>query len=294
MQKQRVIRLICTVSGFAVLLVLLAITADFMNRFSQLTNKRKDSTRMSLFISHRGESFDAPENTLAAYRLSNERDADGMECDVHLTADKVLVCGHDFSTQRMSGVDRIIEETPFVELELLDVSGRHEAYKDEKIPRFSDSLKTLKPGRKYFVEIKANDPAVVAAVRKDIVESGVPFEQIKIISFQADMIAESKKVIPEVPAYWLAHYRIREDGTPNYTPDEIFVTLERINADGLDVGGPNELLTPEFLAEVKTRGYYLAVWTIDDEERCRYFEANGVDAITSNKAAAMKAALHGK
>ena len=35
----------------------------------------------------------------------------------------------------------------------------------------------------------------------------------------------------------------------------------------------------------------MAVWTIDDEERCRYFEANGVDAITSNVAAAMKAAL---
>lgn len=246
---------------------------------------------MSIFISHRGESHDAPENTLVAYRLSNERDTDGMECDIHFTAEKLLVCGHDFSTKRMSGVDRVIEETPFVELELLDVSGHHEAYKGEKIPLFSDSLKTLKPGRKYFVEVKANDPEVVAAMRKEIENSSIPFEQIVMISFQADMVAECKKVIPEVPALWLAHMRNNEDGTPRYTWDDIFSTLERIGADGLDVGGSNDVLTPEFLAEVKKRGYYLAVWTIDDEERCRYFEANGVDAITSNVAAAMKAAL---
>ena len=49
----------------------------------------------------------------------------------------------------------------------------------------------------------------------------------------------------------------------------------------------------EALAEVKKRGYYLAVWTIDDPERCRFFEEAGVDAITSNKAAEMKKILHG-
>ena len=48
---------------------------------------------MVKWISHRGESMDAPENTLAAFRLSQERQTDGMECDVYLTTDgKVMVC----------------------------------------------------------------------------------------------------------------------------------------------------------------------------------------------------------
>ncbi|MBR2720982.1 MAG: glycerophosphodiester phosphodiesterase, partial [Lentisphaeria bacterium] len=39
---------------------------------------------MVKWISHRGESLDAPENSLAAFKLSLERKTDGMECDVHL------------------------------------------------------------------------------------------------------------------------------------------------------------------------------------------------------------------
>ena len=39
------------------------------------------------WISHRGESADAPENSIAAFKLSLERRTDCMECDVHLTRD---------------------------------------------------------------------------------------------------------------------------------------------------------------------------------------------------------------
>ena len=54
---------------------------------------------MVKWISHRGESLDAPENTLAAFQLSMERQTDGMECDVYLTTDgKVMVCQYYNST----------------------------------------------------------------------------------------------------------------------------------------------------------------------------------------------------
>jgi glycerophosphoryl diester phosphodiesterase len=40
-----------------------------------------------LVFAHRGFSSNAPENTMAAFRLGWESGADGVECDVHLTAD---------------------------------------------------------------------------------------------------------------------------------------------------------------------------------------------------------------
>ena len=43
---------------------------------------------MVKWISHRGESADAPENTLPAFKLALERNTDGFETDIHLTADK--------------------------------------------------------------------------------------------------------------------------------------------------------------------------------------------------------------
>ena len=49
-------------------------------------------------VSHRGESNDRPENTMAAFRLAFERGVDGVECDVYCTSDGVPVIIHDATT----------------------------------------------------------------------------------------------------------------------------------------------------------------------------------------------------
>ena len=49
-------------------------------------------------VAHRGASFDAPENTLAAFRLAWEQGSDGVEGDFYLTRDHQIVCIHDRST----------------------------------------------------------------------------------------------------------------------------------------------------------------------------------------------------
>jgi glycerophosphoryl diester phosphodiesterase len=48
-----------------------------------------------LVIAHRGARRRAPENTLEAFRLALELGADGVELDVHRTADDQLVVHHD-------------------------------------------------------------------------------------------------------------------------------------------------------------------------------------------------------
>ena len=50
-----------------------------------------------LNIAHRGASAAAPANTLAAFERAIELGADGIEFDVHLSADGVPVVIHDFS-----------------------------------------------------------------------------------------------------------------------------------------------------------------------------------------------------
>ena len=56
-----------------------------------------------LIIAHRGASYDAPENTLAAFRLAFEQGADGIESDWHLSSDGEVVCIHDSDTKRVAG-----------------------------------------------------------------------------------------------------------------------------------------------------------------------------------------------
>ena len=46
-------------------------------------------------IAHRGASHDAPENTLAAFRLARDMGADWFELDCHLSRDGLVVVSHD-------------------------------------------------------------------------------------------------------------------------------------------------------------------------------------------------------
>jgi len=50
---------------------------------------------MTLVLAHRGARRVAPENTLEAFRQARALGADGVELDVHATADGVLLVDHD-------------------------------------------------------------------------------------------------------------------------------------------------------------------------------------------------------
>ena len=61
-------------------------------------------------IAHRGASHDAPENTLAAFRLAWEQGADGIEGDFRLSRDGEIICLHDATTRRTAGIDLVVAD----------------------------------------------------------------------------------------------------------------------------------------------------------------------------------------
>lgn len=237
-----------------------------------------------LWISHRGESKDAPENTLPAFQLSLDRGTDGMECDIHLTADGKLVTCHDSDTIRTCGKSAIIEETTFADLQKLDASNNKTEYRNTRIPLFSDTLKTL-GSRLYYVEIKANDPNVIDAMIKCVDEANIPKEQIVMISFQADIVKIYKERYPDRPALWLTGFKAFSDGTWQYTAEQLIEKLKFLKADGVDINANMVFLNKEYVDAVKAAGFQFAVWTVDDENQAKRLVDMGVDAITSNRAA---------
>jgi glycerophosphoryl diester phosphodiesterase len=70
-------------------------------------------------VAHRGASADQAEHTLGAYLAALETGAEGLECDVRLTADGHLVCVHD-RTLRRTGEKRGLISTSNLE-DLADV-----------------------------------------------------------------------------------------------------------------------------------------------------------------------------
>lgn len=243
------------------------------------------------FTSHRGESADAPENTMAAFQLAWERDADAFELDAHLTADGKLVVIHDGDTKRTTGVAKLVKESTLEELRALD-AGRWKGtqWAGEKLPTIEEALATIPDGKRCFIEIKVGPeavPALVEAVRG----SGKKPEQLAVISFQADTVAETKKQLPELKAFFLSGFR-QDKETGAWTPsvDDLIAKAKSLGADGLDLHfrGPFD---SALVRTIKDAGLELYVWTVDEVEDARRLIEAGVDGITSNKAAMLKQTL---
>ena len=51
-------------------------------------------------VAHRGDSRFCPENTMSAFRSAMEKGAEMIECDIHLSRDRIPVVIHDSSLDR--------------------------------------------------------------------------------------------------------------------------------------------------------------------------------------------------
>src|SRR5262245_61979826 len=108
-----------------------------------------------LIIAHRGASHDAPENTLAAFRLAWQQDADGIECDFYLTRDEAIACIHDETTKRTAGVDLTIADATLDQLRGLDVgSWKDKRWAGERIPLIEQVFQTIPKGKRIYIEVK--------------------------------------------------------------------------------------------------------------------------------------------
>ena len=78
---------------------------------------------MTVIIAHRGSAGTHPENTLPAFMEAVRSGADGIELDVHLTADQQLVVIHDESVDRTTNGKGLIRELTLEEIKKLDAGS---------------------------------------------------------------------------------------------------------------------------------------------------------------------------
>ena len=232
-----------------------------------------------LVVAHRGASFDAPENTLPAFKLAWKQGADAIEGDFLLTKDKEIVCIHDKTTKRLSDQNLVVAESTLQELRTLDVgSWKNKKYKGTQIPTLQEVLDNIPSGKKIFLEVKCG-PEIIPFLIKEIRKANLEADQVRLICFNTEVVKSFKEKMPGYKAYWLSGFR-KKNGSWKPSVEQVMNTLQSCKADGLD---SQHIIPPELSKAVINAGYEWHAWTINDSATAQRLVKRGIESITTDR-----------
>lgn len=237
--------------------------------------------RHPLVIGHRGAPDSAPENTLAAFRAALAAGVDGIETDLHASADGVPVLIHDASLDRTTTGAGPVSALTFAELRRLDAGGHgfDGRFAGEPIPSLTEALELLAGRCLLVAEIKQAGIAdlVIAALRR----AGA-VRSTMVWSFNLETVSEVRRLEPLLPAAWLT-LAVPSD------PALLFETVLSRQLSGVSVY--HAAIDAALVRAARARGLSVYAWTADDPAEQRRLAECDVDAIVSNSPSGLKQAL---
>jgi len=241
-----------------------------------------------IIIAHRGESYDAPENTHASINLAWKRNDDAVEIDIQITKDERIVAIHDKSTLRTGGKLKRISSNTYADLLLVDVGKfKSKKWRSERIPVLDDVIDKVPENKILFIEVKS-DYRIVKPLKNLIRQKVLGLNQIKFIGFDINTMKLIKESLPGFKSYWIT------EGKHYKSKSALKSSLEECKAaglDGLDVQA-RKYLNSEVIQYVKNNGLKIYTWTVDDPVRAKQLYTDGIDGITTNRASWLKNRLN--
>jgi len=244
-------------------------------------------------IAHRGESVDAPENTLPAYRTAVDRGF-GFECDIYLSRDGQLFTFHDTSLTRTTGganTNRCVNVSWSETLSKVNVGGwgkwKGSSFDPTRPALFSEVLDLARDGRWIYVEVKGNDPSWVPYVKAELERSAkANAGNVLFISFGDQVCAELKRQLPAYRVYWLTSCTKKgPDGKRTvHAASEVLAKLREIGVDGVDISYDQRIVDAAYVRQFHDAGFAFHVWTVDDPARAKAAFASGAETVTTNRA----------
>jgi glycerophosphoryl diester phosphodiesterase len=232
-------------------------------------------------IAHRGASDEAPENTLAAFRLGWQQ-GDACELDIHQSKDGRIVVLHDASTKRTTGVDKPVVQQTLEELRALDAgSWKAPRWAGEKIPTLAEVLEILPEKKRLYIEIKCG-PEILPELQRTLAAFEARKPQLAIIGFGYDTMKQAKRLMPGIPVFFLSSAKANKDTGKAPGLDELIAKCRAGGLDGLDLNHEFPI-DKAFVDKVHAAGLKLLTWTVNDPEIARREAEAGVDGITTDR-----------
>ncbi|MBK9385229.1 MAG: HEAT repeat domain-containing protein [Planctomycetes bacterium] len=233
-----------------------------------------------LVVAHRGASKQAPENTRAANELAWKLGAHGLETDVRLTKDQRIVCLHDESLKRTTGVDRPVHALSYEELGALDAGAwKDSAYAGERIPLLEEVLAATPRGKAFFLEVKAGEEIVPHL--KKVLDASDRRDQVTLIGFDFEVLRQLRASLPDVPILWLVGAP-RDARTKSYGPIDPQCARRAAEAGFQGLNVDRRGVDAKLVAAAKAAGQELFVWTVNDPAEAQRLRDLGVTAFTTD------------
>lgn len=243
-------------------------------------------TSRALVFAHRGGAALAPENTIAAFERGLEAGADGIELDVRMSRDGVVVVHHDATLDRTTGHRGPVDGLDARELARVDAGyrfalrGAHPFRgQGAGVPTLAEVLRRHRDCR-VIVEMKINSAEFAASV-VDVVRSADALDRVCLGSFGRRALRAARRLAPALATSaareevrW-ALYRSWCRWPVKQPPYVGYQVPERAEA--------TRVVSAAFVRHSHGAGLGVQVWTVDTEADARRLLGWGVDGLISDR-----------
>jgi glycerophosphoryl diester phosphodiesterase len=210
-----------------------------------------------LKIGHRGAKGYEPENTLIAFEKAIDLKVDGVELDVHLSSDGILMVIHDETIDRTTNGKGVVNQ--FTSLEL----------KKYGILTLTEVINLANQKCFINIELKGIGTAkpVVDLITHYISEENWNYTDFLVSSFDWKMLEEVHLLNPKIRIGVLTEQSI----------EEALAFAKIIKA--FSIHPDYRLLIKENVALVQENGFEIYTWTVnskDDIQKIKSFNVNGI------------------
>jgi glycerophosphoryl diester phosphodiesterase len=238
-------------------------------------------------FAHRGGCALGPENTIAAFDRGLATGADGLEMDVRLSADGIVVVCHDETLDRTTDRTGPVSALTAAELSRVDAGyhftdadGRH-PFRGQGvgIPTLRAVLDRYKDAA-IIVEMKPDTEEMARAVVAEIRRAGAE-DRVCAAGYGSRSLTAVRRALPQMSSsasrmeVRLALYRSWLAWPLSQPAYGGYQVPERV--------GRLRVVSPRFIRHAHRAGLEVQVWTVDDADDARRLLGWGADALISNR-----------
>ena len=229
-----------------------------------------------LKIGHRGAKGYEPENTFISFQKALDMQVDGIELDVHLSADGEIIVIHDETIDRTTNGKGFVNALSLRELKAFRINGEHNprllVELEQQIPTLKEVFDLVNQDCFINIELKSYEATdkVVSLIEKYVTKKGWKYDRFLVSSFDWNALQQVTFLNDKIPI-----------GVLTETDLDLALAFAKF-IQAKSIHPYFHLLTKENTAQMQQKGLLVFPWTINELEDIKKIKSFNVDGIISD------------